>query len=133
MLEISNLDKTFNPNTPNEVRALKNVSLNLERGLFLLIIGTNSGKSTLLNAVAGTFMADSGRITLAGRRITRWPEHRRAKLIGAVPGPFSGTAPNMSIAEPALAARAAIGRFGWALIGSWRGVPRPHPLAEHGT
>ena len=79
MLEISNLEKTFHPNTPSEVRALKNVSLSLGQGSFLLIIGTNgSGKSTLLNAVAGTFMADRGQITLAGRRITRWPEHRRA-------------------------------------------------------
>jgi len=119
MLEICNLEKTFHPNTPNEVRALKNVSLSLEQGSFLLIIGTNgSGKSTLLNAVAGTFMADAGRITLAGRRITRWPEHRRAKLIGRVfQNPFSGTAPNMSIAENlAMAARRGHRRgFGWAL------------------
>ena len=138
MLEISNLDKTFNPNTPNEVRALRNVSLSLERGSFLLIIGTNgSGKSTLLNAVAGTFIADSGRITLAGRHITRWPEHRRAKLIGRVfQNPFSGTAPNMSIAENlAMAARRGHRRgFGWALNRKIaRGVPRPHPLTEHGT
>jgi putative ABC transport system ATP-binding protein len=119
MLEISNLVKTFHPNTPNEVRALKNVSLRLEQGSFLLIIGTNgSGKSTLLNAVAGTFMADAGRITLAGHKITRWPEHRRAKLIGRVfQNPFSGTAPNMSIAENlAMAARRGHRRgFGWAL------------------
>jgi len=119
MLEISKLNKTFNPDTPNAVHALSNVSLSLERGSFLLIIGTNgSGKSTLLNAVAGTFIADSGRITLAGQHITRWPEHRRAKLIGRVfQNPFSGTAPNMSIAENlAMAARRGHRRgFGWAL------------------
>ncbi len=119
MLEISSLTKTFNPGTPNEVRALRDVSLRLDRGSFLLIIGTNgSGKSTLLNAVAGTFLPDVGRLTLAGQNITRWPEHRRAKLIGRVfQNPFSGTAPNMSIAENlAMAARRGHPRgFGWAL------------------
>jgi putative ABC transport system ATP-binding protein len=119
MLEIANLTKTFNPGTPNEVRALRGVSLRLDRGSFLLIIGTNgSGKSTLLNAVAGTFFADTGSLTLSGKKITRWPEHRRAKLIGRVfQNPFSGTAPNMSIAENlAMAARRGRPRgFGWAL------------------
>jgi energy-coupling factor transporter ATP-binding protein EcfA2 len=86
MLEITRLTKTFNPGTPNEVRALRDVSLRLERGSFLLIIGTNgSGKSTLLNAVAGTFLAglrlfDSSRakISLAG------PNTAEARLIGRV-------------------------------------------------
>jgi len=119
MLEISDITKTFNPGTPNEVLALCNVSLRLETGSFLVIIGTNgSGKSTLLNAVAGTFFVDAGRIAVAGRNITRWAEHRRAKLIGRVfQNPFSGTAPNMSIAENlALAARRGQPRgLGWAL------------------
>jgi putative ABC transport system ATP-binding protein len=119
MLEIASVTKTFNPGTPNEVRALRGVSLRLERGSFLIIIGTNgSGKSTLLNAVAGTFFPDAGALTLADRNITRWPEHRRAKLIGRVfQNPFSGTAPNMSIAENlAMAARRGRPRgFGWAL------------------
>ena len=119
MLEIDSLTKTFNPGTPNEVRALRDVSLRLERGSFLLIIGTNgSGKSTLLNAVAGTFVPDTGRLTLANQNITHWPEHRRAKLIGRVfQNPFSGTAPSMSIAENlAMAARRGRPRgFGWAL------------------
>src|ERR1043166_3825932 len=119
MLKIENLYKVFYPGTSNEVRALRDVSLQLERGSFLIIIGTNgSGKSTLLNAVAGTFLADVGTLTLAGQTITRWPEHRRAKLIGRVfQNPFSGTAPNMSIAENlAMAARRGHRRgFGWAL------------------
>jgi putative ABC transport system ATP-binding protein len=119
MLEISNTVKTFNRGTPNEVRALRGVSLRLETGSFLIIIGTNgSGKSTLLNAVAGTFIVDTGAIKLAGSDITRWSEHARAKLIGRVfQNPFSGTAPNMSIAENlALAARRGRPRgLGWAL------------------
>jgi len=119
MLEISNITKTFNPGTPNEVRALRKVSLRLENSSFLIIIGTNgSGKSTLLNAVAGTFLVDTGSIKLANTEITRWSEHQRAKLIGRVfQNPFSGTAPNMSIAENlALAAKRGQPRgFGWAL------------------
>jgi putative ABC transport system ATP-binding protein len=119
MLELQNLIKTFNPGTPNEVRALRGVTLTLERGSFLIIIGTNgSGKSTLLNAVAGTFLVDTGRITLANQNITRHTEHRRARLIGRVfQNPFSGTAPSMTIAENlALAARRGQPRgLGWAL------------------
>jgi putative ABC transport system ATP-binding protein len=124
MLEITDIRKTFHPGSPNEVRALGGVSLTLEAGSFLIIIGTNgSGKSTLLNAVAGTFSPDAGRIRLAGREITRWPEHRRARLIGRVfQNPFSGTAPGMSIAENlALAARRGQRRgLGWAIRGKLR-------------
>lgn len=119
MLEINHIVKTFNPGTPNEVRALRDVDLQLEESSFVIIIGTNgSGKSTLLNAVAGTFMVDAGKIRLAGNEITGWPEHRRARLIGRVfQNPFSGTAPNLSIAENmALAARRGRPRgLGWAL------------------
>src|SRR4051794_31219435 len=119
MLELTNLIKTFHAGTPNEVRALRDVSLTLERGSFLIIIGTNgSGKSTLLNAVAGTFFVDSGKLTLGEQDITRWAEHKRARLIGRVfQNPFSGTAPTMSIAENlAMAARRGKRRgLGWAL------------------
>ncbi len=119
MLDIRDISKTFNPGTPNEVRALQQVSLHIEPGSFVIVIGTNgSGKSTLLNAVAGSFIVDAGRIILAGRDVTHWPEHRRATLIGRVfQNPFTGTAPDMSIAENiALAARRGRWRgLGWAL------------------
>src|SRR5215813_13122059 len=108
MLELSSIKKTFNPGTPNEVHALQGVDLTISESSFLIVIGTNgSGKSTLLNAVAGTFLLDTGTIRLEGNEVTRWPEHRRATLIGRVfQNPFSGTAPHMSIAENlALAAR----------------------------
>jgi putative ABC transport system ATP-binding protein len=107
MLEVRQLQKTFNAGTPNEVHS------------FCIIIGTNgSGKSTLLNAIGGTFFVDSGSIQLGGRDVTRWPEHRRASLVGRVfQNPFSGTAPNLSIAENlALSARRGHRRnLGWAL------------------
>jgi len=119
MLELLTIRKTFNPGTPNELRALEGVSLKVDPGSFVAIIGTNgSGKSTLLNAVAGSFPVDSGSISLAGREISRWPEHKRAHLIGRVfQNPFSGTAANMSIAENlAMAAfRGKPRRLGWQL------------------
>jgi putative ABC transport system ATP-binding protein len=119
MLELHDIRKTFFPGTPNEVRSLRGVSLTVDEGSFVIIIGTNgSGKSTLLNAVAGSFFVDAGRIRLAGRDVTTWPEHRRASLIGRVfQNPFSGTAPNLSIAENlALAARRGLWRgLRWAL------------------
>ena len=108
MLGLHELRKTFFPGTPNEVRALQDVSLTIDEGSFVIVIGTNgSGKSTLLNAAAGTFPLDHGTITLAGYDVTKWPEHRRASLIGRVfQNPFSGTAPSMTVAENlALAAR----------------------------
>ncbi len=119
MLDVQEIRKTFNAGTPNEVRSLQGVTLTLDEGSFVIIIGTNgSGKSTLLNAVAGSFLVDYGKIVLGGKDVTRWPEHRRAGMVGRVfQNPFSGTAPNLSIAENlALAARRGLGRgFGWAL------------------
>lgn len=119
MLDIHTISKTFNPGTPNEVRSLQSVSLKIDEGSFVVVIGTNgSGKTTLLNAVAGTFIVDSGTIHLAGSNVTHWSEHRRAALIGRVfQNPFSGTAPSMTIAENlALATKRGQSRgFGWAL------------------
>ncbi len=119
MLTVRNIFKTFNAGTANEVRALRGVSLDIPEGAFLVILGGNgSGKSTLLNAVAGTFQLDAGEIHLAGQNVTRWHEHQRARLIGRVfQNPFTGTAPNMSIAENfALATRRGKPRgLGWAL------------------
>jgi putative ABC transport system ATP-binding protein len=124
MLEISEIHKTFHPGSPNEVRALQGVSLHLKRETFAIIIGTNgSGKTTLLNAVAGSFIPDSGSIQLGGHDITHWAEHRRAALIGRVfQNPFSGTAPDMSIEENlVLAARRGLPRgLSWALTRSFR-------------
>jgi putative ABC transport system ATP-binding protein len=128
VLELCGVSKTFHAGTPNEVRALRGVDLTVEPHSFVTVIGTNgSGKSTLLNAVAGTFPVDAGRVRVGGRDVTRWPEHRRARLIGRVfQNPFSGTAPTMSIAENlALAARRGLPRrLGWALSAARRGELR---------
>lgn len=124
MLDIENITKTFHAGTPNEVRALQGVDLRIEKGSFVIVIGTNgSGKSTLLNAVAGSFFVDTGKLRLKGQDITRWPEHRRAKYIGRVfQNPFTGTAPSLTIAENlALAAkRGRMRGLGWALSAARR-------------
>lgn len=122
MLEVQGVSKTFNAGTPNEVRSLRGVNLELAEGSWVIIIGTNgSGKSTLLNAVAGTFLVDEGNLRLAGHDMTRWTEHARAALIGRVfQNPFSGTSPSLTIEENlSLAARRGRSRgLGWGLEAS---------------
>ena len=100
MLDL-NVCVTFHAGTVNERKALDHVSLHLDRGEFVCVLGTNgAGKSTLLNAVSGTLSADSGTITLDGMDLTRQPEHKRARYIGRLfQDPMKGTAPDMSIVE----------------------------------
>ncbi len=101
MLKIQNIHKTFNPGTINEKHALCGVSLTLNDGDFVTVIGGNgAGKSTLLNAVAGTWAVDQGSIEIDGVNLTNLPEHRRAKYIGRVfQDPMMGTAADMWIEE----------------------------------
>lgn len=101
MLELQNVSKTFNKGTINEKLALSELSLHLDPGDFVTVIGGNgAGKSTMLNAVAGVWPVDSGRILLDGQDITALPEHKRAGLIGRVfQDPMLGTAPNMQLEE----------------------------------
>ncbi len=101
MLEIKNISKAFNKNTVNEKLALDNVSLTLNNGDFITVIGGNgSGKSTMLNAVAGVFPVDEGQILIDGIDVTRLPEYKRAAHIGRVfQDPMLGTAATMGIEE----------------------------------
>mgnify|MGYP001094438383 CR=1 FL=1 len=101
MLDIQNLSKTFNPGTVNEKKALSSLSLHLDEGDFVTIVGSNgAGKSTLFNAIAGSFYADEGSISLAGKDITFMPEHERSRRIGRLfQDPLRGTAPSMTIEE----------------------------------
>ena len=101
MLKLSHISKTFNPGTVNEKTAIPDLSLELERGDFVTIIGANgAGKSTLFNAICGSFLTDSGSIILDGEDITFQPEHKRAKRIGRrFQDPMRGTAPGMTIEE----------------------------------
>ena len=101
MLDIQNLSKTFNPGTVNEKKALSSLSLHLDEGDVVTIVGSNgAGKSTLFNAIAGSFYADEGSISLAGKDITFMPEHERSRRIGRLfQDPLRGTAPSMTIEE----------------------------------
>lgn len=101
MLKIENICKTFDPNTINEKKALKNVDLILEDGDFVTVIGSNgAGKSTLLNAIAGTWFVDSGKIFIDEDDVTKLPEYSRAKYIGRVfQDPLIGSAADMWIEE----------------------------------
>lgn len=113
MLEVSNIWKTFNAGTVNEKIALKGVSLTLNDGDFVTVIGGNgAGKSTLMNAVAGVYPVDEGTITIGGANVTKLPEYKRASYIGRVfQDPMMGTAATMQIEENlALAARRGQGR-----------------------
>lgn len=112
MLELSNLKMIFSKGTPDEKLALNNLSLTVNDGDFITIIGANgAGKSTLFNAIAGTYLTEEGSIVLDGKDITSMPEHKRAKLIGRLfQDPMKGSAPGMTIEENlALAA----GHGGW--------------------
>ena len=108
MLELHQVCKTFNPGTVNEKAALNHLSLTLEEGDFVTVIGGNgAGKSTMLNAISGVWPVDKGAIRIDGVDVTELSEHRRAVYLGRVfQDPMVGTAGNMTIEENrALAAR----------------------------
>lgn len=101
MLKLDQLYKTFNHNTVNEKRVINGLSLHLNKGDFVTVIGGNgAGKSTILNLIAGVYPPDNGRIILDGETVTNLPEYKRAKYLGRVfQDPMMGTASNMEIQE----------------------------------
>ena len=113
MLRISNTSKTFNPGTVNEKSAIQGLSLHLEKGDFVTIIGSNgAGKSTLFNAVCGDFYTDSGSIVLDGKDITFQPSYVRSKNIGRLfQDPMRGSAPGMTIEDNLYLAAGSGGAF----------------------
>lgn len=119
MLSMTNIYKTFNPDTVNEKTVLKSLNLELNDGDFVTVIGGNgAGKSTMLNMIAGVHFPDEGTILLDHEDITKLPEHLRAKHLGRVfQDPMMGTAANMEIEENlALAYRRGRKRgLGWGI------------------
>lgn len=119
MLELKNITKVFNPGTVNEKVALDNVSLTLEDGDFVTVIGGNgAGKSTMLNAISGVWKPDEGQILIDGADVTQMPEYKRARFLGRVfQDPMMGTAAGMGIDENlALASRRGKRRgLGWGI------------------
>ena len=100
-LRLEGVSHVFHRDTPSEVRALDGVDLALERGTFTVVVGTNgSGKSSLLNAIAGSLGLTAGRVYLDSDEVTHWSEQRRARRISRVfQNPFTGTASDLSVAE----------------------------------
>ena len=97
MLKIDHISKTFYPGTENEKRALQDLSLTLDKGDFVTVIGSNgAGKSTLFNAIAGVWFTDAGRIYIDGEDVTFKTETYRAHMIGRIfQDPMKGTAPSL--------------------------------------
>jgi putative ABC transport system ATP-binding protein len=112
MIRLDNVSVIFGMGTPDENEALRNISLTVNPGDFITVIGSNgAGKTTLYHAVAGTYPVSSGRIFLRGpaaggrvsaaeREITREPEYKRARYIGRIfQNPLLGTAGRMTLAD----------------------------------
>ena len=101
MLDLHNIYKTFNAGTVNEKTALNGLNLHLNEGDFVTVIGGNgAGKSTMLNAVAGTWLVDEGKITIDDIDVTKLPEHKRAKYLGRVfQDPMTSLDPTMTIGK----------------------------------
>lgn len=101
MITLNSVNKTFNRGKASAVTAIKNVSLNIAAGEFVVIVGSNgSGKSTLLNLVAGSVYADEGTVQINGNNVTRVADHERSKWVARVfQNPLSGTAPDLSIID----------------------------------
>jgi putative ABC transport system ATP-binding protein len=106
MLSVSNATKIFFAGMPDEKKALDDVNLVLEKGEFCIVIGSNgAGKSSLLNAIAGKLLLNSGRITIAEEDVTQLPVHKRALHLARVfQDPLAGTAASMTVAENLLLA-----------------------------
>ena len=101
MIEFRNVHKTFNKGQPSEVVALKDINLVINKGEFVVIVGSNgSGKTTLLNILAGAEMCSSGSILIDGVDVTGLPEYKRSRWVARVfQNPMSGTAPDLSILD----------------------------------
>ena len=100
-LRLEDVHLTFNAGLVNEAVALAGVSLEVQHGEFVVLLGSNgAGKSSLMNAVAGVHQPDSGTVELAGIDVTSMPDHRRARRIGRVfQDPLAGTAGSLTILE----------------------------------
>ena len=135
MIEAENVTKWFFRSTPNEVLAVDDVSVTCREGEWISIIGSNgAGKSTFLKAIAGLVYPDRGRVALEGRTCTRWPDYKRARLVGRIDqDPLASTAPSMTIAENlAMAYRRGHRRgFRWGVTRGRRRIFR-ESLAEIG-
>jgi putative ABC transport system ATP-binding protein len=101
MIKLQNIHKTFNRGKANQVVALSGIELTINKGEFVVIVGSNgSGKSTLLNMITGSITPSQGAVSIAGKDVTNLPDHKRSQWIARVfQNPLSGTAPDLSILD----------------------------------
>ena len=101
MISADNLQLTFGKGTPLENPALRGMSLTVNQGEFVTVIGSNgAGKSTFLNALAGEVIVDSGQIVVDGQDVTKLPTHKRAAQVSRVfQDPLAGTCEGLTIEE----------------------------------
>ena len=101
MITLQNIQKGFNKGQVNEVVALNDVSLNINQGEFVVLIGSNgSGKTTLLNIISGAETPSQGKVVINNTDVTKLPEYKRSQWIARVfQNPLSGTAPDLSILD----------------------------------
>lgn len=125
MLQIQNLYKVFNKNTVNENIVFDRLSLKVNKGDFITIIGSNgAGKSTLLNLISGTLQLDSGSVMLGEKDISKLPEYKCTKFIGRVfQDPTKGTSPSMTILENMSMAYNKGKRFGFNFAVDKKNIP----------
>jgi ABC-type multidrug transport system ATPase subunit len=90
MLSIQNLSKTY----PNGTKALNNVTLEINKGMFGLLGPNGAGKSTLMRTISTLQIADSGTIEFDGIDVFDQPEELR-KVLGYLPQDF-GIYPKVS-------------------------------------
>jgi len=100
-VEVADVSQVYFPGTANEIRALRHLSLTIQPSEWVAVIGSNgAGKSTLLRSIAGLERPVCGRVRLAGRDVTNWPEHRRAAAVARIDqDPSASTAPTLTIEE----------------------------------
>ena len=119
MVRLENITKIFSKGTIDEKVAIDGITLHIRKGDFITIIGSNgAGKTTVLNLTSGTFAPDEGDIFIDDSRVTRLPEHRRAKYLGRIfQDPLMGTAATMTIEENLAMAdlRGQIRGLGWGI------------------
>lgn len=101
MIQLTDINKSFNENTPNEVHVIKNLNLKVKKNDFITIIGSNgAGKTTLFNLISGNILPSSGSVTIQGKDVTKNPEYKRAKYIGRIfQDPLLGTASGMTLED----------------------------------
>ncbi|CAN5472138.1 ATP-binding cassette domain-containing protein [soil metagenome] len=101
MVEIKGVSKIYNPGKANQVNAVNGIDLHIGAGEFLVIVGANgSGKTTMLDLVAGTVFPSSGTISIDDKDVSKLPDYRRSRWIARVfQNPVSGTASDLSILD----------------------------------